>query len=308
MHACMKRRLLYAASQAYQPGMKVQGREVGWLEPPTVIRRGVDGRTIDQALVGRVAEGTIVAFRGSLPPFAGLGHDSWEVLLDWANNGMAACVKRGEYSGGVHMGFADSVARLWRDAGDSPGVLEAARRTIDQGLLDRRSRPHLFVTGHSKGGALANLFAWRAAGQREWREVPVSVATIAAARAGNAEFAEAYDASRIACLRYELASDLVPHLPPGPDTPRWIRALIREVAAPIAAHDWRAVGQRVSGAAPTHMRWAGSRRRLLPGLLGRRGPGLDVLIPGILAAHAITPDSAYDRLVCTGEHGCRHGE
>jgi hypothetical protein len=49
MRDCMKRRMLYAASQAYQPRMEVEQRRVGWIEPPAVIARG-----IDLALVGRV--------------------------------------------------------------------------------------------------------------------------------------------------------------------------------------------------------------------------------------------------------------
>lgn len=307
MANCMKRRLLYASSQAYQPKMEMHGRSVGWLEPPIVVRREMAHRPIDLALVGRVPEGVVVAFRGSLPPFFGAYEgDGWTVLLDWLNDANSICVQEPGYAGGVHLGFAESMRRLWVDGDGEMGVRHAVQALLDQTLLDGKSRRHLFVTGHSKGGALANLFAWRAARMGAWMDMPVSVATIAAARAGNAAFAKAYAGERIACLRYEMADDLVPHLPPGPETPDWVRGIARTLAPKLATMDYHAVGERVT--APSlvlHKRWSGSRR-ILPRLLGRRGMGLEALLPKVMKAHAICPDSDYDRLICTGE-GCSHG-
>lgn len=309
MSSCMKRRLLYASSQAYQPQMEVHARSVGWIEPPIVVRReGLIGhRTIDLALVGRVSEGVVVAFRGTLPPFFAGDNDGWSVLLDWLNDTMSLCVETPDYAGGVHMGFAESTRRLWEDGEGSAGVKTAMRAMLAQGRADGRSRHHLFVTGHSKGGALANLTAFRAAWLPEWRDMGISVATIAAARAGNAAFALAYEASRIACLRYEIPSDLVPHLPPGPHTPHWVNRLARGLVPRLAATDYHPVGLKVGpeAGAHGHRPWTGTRRAL-PRLLGRRGLGLEALMPGVVKAHAICPDSAYDRLVCTGED-CDHG-
>jgi hypothetical protein len=34
--------------------------------------------------------------------------------------------------------------------------------------------------------------------------------------------------------------------------------------------------------------------------------GLEALLPQVLKAHAICPDSGYDRLICQGED-CAHG-
>lgn len=310
MPNCMKRRLLFASSQAYQPKMEMHGRGVGWLEPPMVVRRQMSHRPIDLALVGRVPEGVVVAFRGSLPPFFGAyADDGWTVLLDWLNDANSLCVAEPGLPGGVHLGFAESLRRLWADGEGEMGVRHAVQAMLDQSLLDRKSRRHLFVTGHSKGGALANLFAYRAARVGAWMDMGVSVATIAAARVGNAEFARAYAAERIACLRYELAGDVVPHLPPGQDTPAWVRGIARTLAPRLAAIDYHPVGLRVTAPATppahAHRRWAGSRRRILPSL-GRRGAGLEAMLPGVLKAHAICPDSGYDRLICTGED-CGHG-
>lgn len=310
MPNCMKRRLLFASSQAYQPRMEMHGRAVGWLEAPIVVRREMAHRPIDLALVGRVPEGVVVAFRGSLPPFFGAYEDDgWTVVLDWLNDANSLCVQEPGLAGGVHLGFAESLRRLMADGEGELGVKHAVQAMLDQTLLDRKSKRHLFITGHSKGGALANLFAYRAARTGAWMDMPVSVATIAAARAGNAAFAKAYAAERIACLRYELAGDLVPHLPPGQDTPAWVRGVARTLAPKLAAMDYHAVGVRVTtpAVAPQgHKRWAGSRRRILPSLLGRRGMGIEALLPDVLKAHAICPDSGYDRLICTGE-SCAHG-
>lgn len=311
MHDCMKRRLLYAASQTYQPKMEVEQRRVGWIEPPMVIGREtpVTHREIDLALVGRVKEGVVVAFRGSLPPFIGNSgnygaEDGWAVVLDWLNDGLSVCVQDPAYPGGVHLGFSDSIRRLWEDTAEgAPGVRSAIGMQLAQG-----AREHLFLTGHSKGGALANLAAYRAATTGAWGAIPVSVATIAAARAGNGSFARAYAATRIACLRYEMPSDLVPHLPPGPETPAWVNGVIGAVVPGIAAQDYHPVGLKVTQRAGSG-RWPGSRRKsLLAGLLGPRGLGLGGLKPGMVTAHAICPDSGYDRLICTGEGDCHHGK
>ncbi|MEP9358275.1 lipase family protein [Sphingomonas sp. KR3-1] len=308
----MKRRLLYAASQAYQPSMLVQGRNVGWIEAPFVVRRetALGHRQIDQALVGRTPEGVVVAFRGSLPPFFGAAQDGWDVVLDWLNDSFSLCIEDSHYGGGVHFGFAESTRRLWSDAGSGPGVRTAIQAMLDQSLLDRKARRHIFVTGHSKGGALANLAAMRAARVGEWSDVPLSVATIAAARAGNADFAATYDRSRIACLRYEMPGDVVPHLPLSPSTPGWARKIAKQVFPKLALADYRPVGLLVTpppALKSGHQAWAGSRRPVKR-LLDRRGTGLEALAPAILTAHAICPGSGYDRLICDGERLCDHGE
>lgn len=304
---CMKRRLLHASSQAYQAGIGDAPDAVGWIEPPIVIRRNAEigRRAIDQALVGRVREGVIVAIRGSLPPFPTGGQDGFAVLLDWLNDSLSLCIESPEYGGGVHLGFADSMYRLWEDADGQPGIRRAIQMMLDVNRFDRAARPHLFLTGHSKGGALANLAALRAARLAQWRNMPISVATIAAPRAGNAAFARAYAAERISCLRYEIASDIVPHLPPGPQTPRWLRRMVSELLPRLAMSDYHAVGVRVSGeraARPWAIAWLG----YLAGLFSRDGVKLMLRSPSAIAAHAISPQSTYDRLVCRGEAHCTH--
>lgn len=305
MSDCMKRRLLFASSEAYYPEMEVHRRTVGWVSRPIVVSREVEywHRPIDQALVGEVREGIVVAFRGSLPPFYGGDHDGWSVLLDWMNDGLALCVADRDYAGaGVHMGFAESVRRLWDDHNGQPGI-----RAAIQALLDRGARRHLFLTGHSKGGALANLAAYRAARYAGWRDMPVSVATFAAARAGDRAFATAYSRERIACLRYELDSDPVPHLPPGPQTPAVVRQLARTLWPRLRTGDYHPVGERVGGDFP-RASWPRVLAGHLVDLARMRDVKLSAFTPTAVAAHAICPGSGYDRLVCVGEPDCGHGK
>ena len=304
---CMKRRLLHASAQAYQALTPDSQNAVGWLEPPVVVRRNAEigRRTIDLALVGRVREGVVVAIRGSLPPFPRNGQDGFAVLLDWLNDSLSLCIEAPEYGGGVHLGFADSTYRLWEDADGQPGIRRAIQMMLDVNRFDRAARPHLFLTGHSKGGALANLAAMRAARLDQWRAMPISVATIAAPRAGNAAFARAYAAERIDCLRYEISSDIVPHLPPGPQTPRWLRRMAHDLVPRLALSDYHAVGVRVSGERGDRA-WAGAWLAYLAGLFSRDGIRLMLRSPSALAAHAISPQSTYDRLICRGEVDCTH--
>jgi len=301
-HDCMKRRLLYAASQAYEPELETMGRTVGWTGRPIVVTREMQGRTIDLALVGPVAEGVVIAFRGALPPFFAGRHDGWAVLLDWLADDLALCIEDRNYPGGVHLGFAEAMQRLWHDAEGAPGV----RRAV-QYFLDAGAPRHLFVSGHGKGGALANLFAWRASTLAGWRDMGVSVATIAAARVGDGAFARAYARSRIVCLRYELPGDPVPHFPPSPKGPAWALALARSAFPLLEPSDYQPVG--VAMTLPEDAGGLAARLHQLAATIRSGVLDWSALTPSLVAAHAICPKSGYDRLICSGEADrCSHGE
>jgi hypothetical protein len=140
----------------------------------------------------------VVAFRGTLSldgPFM------FPKLLDWANDLNAGPVPWDTPDGEVHSGFLGSLNSLWTDARDE---------TMQQ-LAAAGPGTQLFVTGHSKGGAVAGLAAMRFF-QKEG--IKPTVITFAAAKAGSTEFAAAYN-SLIDHTRYEFAEDIVPHLPPS---------------------------------------------------------------------------------------------
>jgi hypothetical protein len=109
----------------------------------------------------------------------------------------------------VHQGFLGSLNGLW------PGVEAAVR-------LRSAANPAkpIYVTGHSKGGPLANLAAMRLCAifpvlPSPAIATPILVATFAGARPGDDAFKAAYDAAIRHSARYEYADDIVPHLPPS---------------------------------------------------------------------------------------------
>jgi len=212
---CLKRHLLYASVEAYHP--RSPGYSSGparWLDSPSE----VGARSIDFALAGRFAEGVVIAFRGTLPPLdltpdgrriVGPSFEQWPaVIRDWLNNlntlprPDAPTDVRPQLPGRIHPGFAGSLTGLWA------GVAAAVER-----LRGGDPAIPLYFTGHSKGGALANLAALCA--RRTWPEARVKAATFGAPRAGDSDFAQAYQAAGIDCQRYEVRGDLVPDVPPG---------------------------------------------------------------------------------------------
>ena len=293
---CIKRRLLFACRQTYGDTIPQAGGPVGWLAPPRAFKAkaALGSGWIDRVLVGRVAEGIVVAFRGTLPPFdkAG-GHPPLEVALDWLNNVDMLSRTNGTYPGRVHKGFAGSVDRLW-------GKIEEAIRAL---LKPDRKDNRLFVTGHSKGGALANLAAWRALAIKELAS-PIRVITIAAARAGNEDFRAAIEAhGGIDGLRYETPFDVVPWVPFGSDTPFWIKALVRKVWPNLLDNNYVTIGKRMPLRSSDADKLAALERYagwLMPG--SKRS----AYAPLLVQAHDISKGSGYDQLVCLGEGGCKH--
>ena len=160
---------------------------------------GVD--RIDAAFVGEAPDAIIAAFRGTLPPGS---PNAGQVILDWVNDVDAALVTDpGGLPGKVHEGFLGSLNGLW------PGVEPA----IKARSAANPAKP-IYITGHSKGGPLANLAAMRLRAALP-AATPVMAATFAGARPGDDAFAAAYEAAIPHGARYEYADDIVPHLPPG---------------------------------------------------------------------------------------------
>jgi len=291
---CIRRRLLFACRQAYQTQPPAGGAPVGWTEAPRAFTaQGPHGPgDIDHALVGRVAEGIVVAFRGTLPPFVEDDHGPGEVARDWINNAEFLSRENTVYPGRVHAGFAGSVERLWGQV--APAI---------HGLIRPGGPNRLYVTGHSKGGALANLAAWRALGIAGL-EGPIRVLTIAAARCGNEDFRTAYQAhGGISCRRYESAADVVPLVPPGADTPAWAKLPIQRLWPRLLNNNYVPVGTRVPAGVSLLERVQVAQRYF--GAFGR-GSLRSNYMPLLAVAHDIAPHSGYDALICDGDPGCTH--
>ncbi|HEY9662278.1 MAG TPA: lipase family protein, partial [Allocoleopsis sp.] len=144
-------RLLCASVVAY--GINAEGKlvlsqpyydAVGFIHPPVAFASGEDN--IDAYLVGTIDEGVILAFRGTIPPII-RDLQSW---LDWINDVMGQPIEVPGFPGKVHEGFWGSLDALWNDL-----VTEIKRQ------LQINGKPlPLYITGHSKGGAIASLAAF----------------------------------------------------------------------------------------------------------------------------------------------------
>jgi hypothetical protein len=197
-------RLLCAAQQAYEinvtgpapasPALPAPPPSslVGWINPPAAMVAGDD--EINAVLVGETAAEIIVAYRGT-EPFDSLDHE--RMVMDWLANLDDPVVNAPNVPGSVHQGFSHACNELWS------WVLDQVR--------SRHPGPKpLYVTGHSKGGALANIAAVKFIAA----ELTPFVCTFEAARAGDQAFADGYAKLVQHSTRYEYQDDIVPHLPP----------------------------------------------------------------------------------------------
>ena len=198
-------RLLCAAQQTYEitasgpapdspalPGPPPSSL-VGWLRQPAAQVAG--DQDISAMLVGETAGEIIVAYRGT-EPFDSLDHQ--RMVLDWITDFVDPLVTNSpEVPGSVHYGFSHGVNGLWS------WLLEQ--------LKALPSHKPLYVTGHSKGGAMANIAAVKlvAAGYTPF------VCTFEAARAGDPAFAAGFNAKVLHATRYEYQDDIVPMIPPS---------------------------------------------------------------------------------------------
>jgi hypothetical protein len=197
-------RLLCAAQQTYEinvsgpapnspatPAPPPSGL-VGWVDAPACLVSGDDG--ISAVMVGHTASEIIVAYRGT-EPFDSLDHE--RMILDWLDDLAVPLVASPNVQGSVHAGFSHAVDELW-------SWLLTTLAALPKGLP-------LYVTGHSKGGGMANIAAVKlvAAGYTPF------VCTFEAARCGDPDFAAGYGAKVTHATRYEYQDDIVPLLPPG---------------------------------------------------------------------------------------------
>lgn len=175
---------------------------------PKAIVGGTDG--INAALVGDIGDATVVCYRGTLAP-----DDETRTLdqrlLDWAHDAEAVLCP---WIDGMlcHQGFCNAVDSINLRMPDMPG--------------------QIVFTGHSKGGALAQLAALRF--WLTYRK-PVRCVTFGAPRAGASSFATAIADSGVSLTRFENAGDLVPHLPLDP-------RLARSIGLPVETFDFRSAG------------------------------------------------------------------
>lgn len=169
---------------------------IGFISSPVAFVAGDDD--IDACLVGTTPQGVILAFRGTIPPNI---HDQ-QSLLDWVNDLTDEPITAPGIPGKVHQGFWEALSVLWE-----PMVNEIKKQMNASG----KSLP-LYITGHSKGGAMSSLAAYRL--KVEEGIAASGVYTYAAPHPGDTAFANQYKQTITNHTRYEYGNDIVPHLVP----------------------------------------------------------------------------------------------
>jgi triacylglycerol lipase len=148
-----------------------------------------------QGFVAQNDEVILVSFRGTQP----------RQPMDWFADFDALPAKWGHAAGVVHKGFLNALHAVWGRA------LAGGREILPKRLLDRGNRK-VWLTGHSLGGALAELCAAQAF---FISQVPIQgVYTFGQPRVGNEAFAGAVHAAfgpRI--FRFINDRDIVPRVP-----------------------------------------------------------------------------------------------
>ncbi len=200
---------------------------VGWASgSPVAISSGSGDEDIDACLVGLNGDGIVIAFRGTIPPAK-----NWSSLFDWFQDiFMVSPAAESPVPGMVHKGFWDAVQAIWPQIVTQVAVLVKANPSAS-----------LYITGHSKGGAMAILAAALIHFTTESPiPAPSAVYTFAAPHAGNADFAAAFPIGAIPVTPYEGYLDLVPFLPPTPgffellkvipDLPEWLTNFFNQAA------------------------------------------------------------------------------
>ncbi len=161
------------------------------------------------AIIGGNKKNLILAFRGTVMEVR-----NWKQLLLMAANWLVnlACdqVEHERHSCRIHRGFSHAIDNI--------------RDQIDDAVRSRlRPGQRFWITGHSLGGALANLTAneFCAAGRVE----VAGTYTFGAPRVGDAAFAES---CRTPHYRIENRHDFVPHIPPPPSLVGLGRMIVEE--------------------------------------------------------------------------------
>lgn len=169
----------------------------GWTAPPVAVVGGLVN--IDAVLIGMTPDGIVMAFRGTIPPALTI-----PAILDWWQNIYdVPPMKAGAIPGQVHSGFWSATNSVWASLEKQYNALSAANPGAK-----------LYLTGHSKGGAMAALIAARIHFERTSVIRPTAIYTFGSARAGDSDFASAFPLKDIPVTRYENHLDIVPMLPP----------------------------------------------------------------------------------------------
>ena len=164
----------------------------------------------------------------------------FESLYDWLNNADLQLTPWQEHGPGdcaalrpeVHSGWKRSFEDLWNQ-----GLRDGLERALEK-------KKEIFVTGHSKGGALAFLAAKRM--QDDRKDAQLCVRTFAAPKPGDELFAEEYNRTITDTVCYEYGADIVPHVPPRREATKEVFTTLLATSS-LGHWLWLKLSRRISG-------------------------------------------------------------
>ncbi|MEL6430952.1 MAG: lipase family protein [Planctomycetota bacterium] len=197
---------IQAPSGDYEP-TAMFADAVGWTSGPTAYSAGSDN--VDAMLVGNIAgaegepDALVIAFRGTVAPAP-----SFTSVKDWIQDLLThteTVTAAGEpVPGKVHEGFWNALNDLWTDVLKNASAAEGK----------------IYITGHSKGAALAPLAA--AALYFGSGIEAAGVYSFAPPHCGNSDFVKGFPSS-VPVTRYENVLDVVPLMPPTPEVVKGLK-------------------------------------------------------------------------------------
>ncbi len=180
------------------PSMDAYYNEIGLFERPKCIVRGKP--RIDAGFLGETTDGyVILAFRGTV---AYNWPDTEARCADWQQDLEFELVNWAASGGRTAKGFTAATSNIWR-----------ALQTPMVGM-NWREKKGLWITGHSKGGAMALLSATIVKTTPIYAGVPVKVVTFGTPMVGNEDFSRRYNTLLGAdTVCYQNEFDVVPQFP-----------------------------------------------------------------------------------------------
>ncbi len=171
-----------------------------FVNKPKLFTNKMKNLHINAGLVGSNNNGVTIAFRGT-------DADVKNGWIDWVQDFVAVPTQSNEFPGKVHLGFKIGLLTIF----DS-----MKKEVIKQ--LNSNENKKLYVTGHSKGAALATLAAYLFSQDKEIINIlnsneKIEVIVFASPRTGDETFKSEYEKQAINHTSYQSFLDIVPHLP-----------------------------------------------------------------------------------------------
>ena len=185
-------RLLCASQCAYSNTTPPYFEGAGYKSGSTTVELT---KGVNSVFIGETIDGIVLAFRGTRT----------KSPMDWLQNAALFLQRVNGVPGRVHTGFYRAVKSIW----------DPIKSTVLE-MVKTSNATKIFMTGHSKGGAMASLAAILFNRDPDLLNV-TEVVTFASAKVGDSAFAKAYN-KEINQTSYEFYLDIVPFLPPSQST------------------------------------------------------------------------------------------